>query len=156
MEYRESQQQGRQANTNGSAIEGDVHSRLIRLGYPQLKRIQMEGLVWPEGYFVHHPKDAFQDMFGTPWVVDFYIWHPVKHPDGLVIESKSQEKKGSVDAKLVPAALSLLKLNIPSILLIAGDGFQKKYVNWCYEQQTEKFTVMNWNAFSSAVNRGLI
>jgi len=88
--------------------------------------------------------------------VDFFIWHPWKHPYGLIIEIKYQEIPGSVDEKFPYAIANLKAAGIPSILLVFGDGARREAKAWCMRQQDANLRVFTrMDDWIKALNRGL-
>jgi hypothetical protein len=146
------QQQGQQANSNGKNLESDIAHRLLSAGYVQAKRVLKQGMT---PYFIRQCRSLFHNMYGSKMIVDFYLWHPEKHPDGLIIEAKYQEKKGSVDNKFPYLVQSLKKTNTPSMILLIGTGAREEAIRWCEAQQHDTFTVITtWEAFVYRCNRG--
>lgn len=76
----------------------------------------------------------FNNLYGVPWRLDFYIIHTDKFPDGMAIESKWQSSGGSADEKLFFAFRSLEALPIPGVLIIGGNGARKCAVDWCLRE----------------------
>lgn len=161
------QQQGRQANQNGIWAENDIAGRLINHGYqdltplPKSKRRKGYSLpLVPDGvaYFIRQKHGPFVNLYGRPMKVDFYVWHPEKYPDGLIIESKSQEDSGSVDEKFPYLIWGLKATGIPSILLLLCPGAKPYAIAWCLQQQEgQHFRVFpTWETFTAACNRGLL
>lgn len=146
------QQQGFQANRNGATVEADIRQRLIAHGYTPMTTRQAP--TWPTPYFIAQYRGAFLSLYLTPLRLDFFLVHPQKHPNGLILESKYQETGGSADEKLVYTVLSLKQAGIPTILLIQGAGYRTQAVQWCRRQADALFRVMDWNEFIAALNRG--
>lgn len=150
----EKQHQGRQATHNGSFAEKDLFQRLQAQGYTQWSD---PPTLFAEPYFVHQHAGPFKSIYGTPLVVDFFIWHPWKHPYGLLIEIKYQEISGSVDEKFPYTIANLHAANIPSILLAFGDGARAEAKQWCLRQQNSLLTVFTrMDDWIKALNRGLL
>jgi hypothetical protein len=148
------QQQGRQATHNGSFAEKDLFQRLHAQGYKQWRE---PPTLFPEPYFVHQHQGKFQSIYGTPLVVDFFIWNQWKHPYGLIIEIKYQEISGSVDEKFPYTIANLQEARIPSILLVFGDGARTEAKHWCLQQQNSLLTVFTrMDDWIKALNRGLL
>ena len=146
------QQQGQQANQNGTASERDIIQRLLSLGYTHKRRQDLAPTV---PYFVTQYQ-GYPGLYETPVNLDFFVYHPDKHPEGFVIESKNQNTSGSVDEKLPYTVGTLKQLPVPSLLIITGNGWKKAAIPWCRRQATATFHVMNWDEFTAACNRGLI
>lgn len=147
------QQQGRKANNNGKVFESQILQRLISAGYQERKtRSENEN----QPFFIYQYRSGFISIYGQLMRVDFYVWHPLKHENGLIIECKYQEVSGSADEKFPYAIASLRGLEIPAIIIIAGKGAKTCAVDWCVRQQDEKLMVFrDFDSFLKATNKGL-
>jgi hypothetical protein len=139
MAQRERQQQGWQANRNGTFLKQELVDRLIRQGYHQWKA---PPTLMQEAFFVYRGDGLFQSLYGTPITFDVYLYHPWKHPEGLIITSKYQEVSGSVDEKLPYLVGSLKATGTRAYLLLIGSGARKEAIQWCQAQQDEALTVL--------------
>jgi hypothetical protein len=153
------QQQGQQANSNGEALESDIAHRLLSAGYLDYRPAKKSAKpAMPDPtvpYFIRQCRNKFDSIYGTQMIVDFYLWHPDKHPDGLIIEAKYQEEQGSVDSKFPYLVQSLKKTNTPALVLLIGPGARPEAVRWCEAQQHDSFIVLtSWEAFVYRCNRG--
>ena len=83
--------------------------------------------------------DCERNLYGSRWRLDFYLFHPDKFPNGLVIESKWQGSPGSVDEKYVFTVLSLKSLSTPSMLVLGGGGARRGAVDWIRKQIGKNF-----------------
>lgn len=64
-------------------------------------------------------------LYGKNIRCDVIIYHPIKHPNNLVIECKYQKNKGTADEKIVYLVENIKKHYIhDTILVIEGDGFR--------------------------------
>ena len=146
--------QGWQATFNGHHWEHDLIDRLKRHGYLQWGAPPS---LLPEPYFVHQCRDMFQSIYKTPLTLDLYIYHPWKHPEGLIIEGKYQENSGSVDEKFPYVIENLRQTGKRCILMLLGGGARKEAVQWCLEQQDDKLGVMtSWDEWTRLLNNGLL
>jgi len=66
---------------------------------------------------------------------DFLLFHPTRHPDNLIIESKWQESKGSVDEKF-PFLVANIRERYPhaTIVVLDGGGYKKQANLWLRAQ----------------------
>lgn len=148
------QQQGTQANSNGRHCEDVIMAMLMSKGYASRKDAPTE---YKDPFFVYQCRGVVNGLYGKPLKVDFYVWHPSKHPRGLIIESKYQETPGSVDEKFPYTVGSLKQSGIPAVLLIVGPGPKPEAVAWCQSQQTDGFSVFtSLDSFLLATNKGYI
>ena len=144
--------QGRSANFTGRTLETRVSMLLDECGY--IKHAQPIADA-NTAYYVAQSRQ-FRSIYGGPMRIDFYIWHPVKYPSGLVIECKSQATAGSVDEKYPYTLLNLKGTGCAAILIIEGDGPKSGALAWC----NSKADTSDWfrfyhgyQAFSRAVRK---
>jgi len=148
------QQQGRQANQNGKAFEEQISQRLKSKGYIQANAIPED---CDQPFFIYQYRGNFTSIYGLPMRVDFFVWHPVKYPDGLIIECKYQETSGSADEKFPYTIACLRNIGLPAILLLVGKGAKRCSVEWCLQQQDHQLTVFSdFESFFRAANRELL
>lgn len=148
------QQQGRQANQNGKAFEEQISQRLKSKGYIQANAIPED---CDQPFFIYQYRGNFTSIYGLPMRVDFFVWHPVKYPDGLIIECKYQETSGSADEKFPYTIACLRNIGLPAILLLVGKGAKRCSVDWCLQQQDHQLTVFSdFESFFRAANRELL
>jgi len=147
------QSQGRQANSNGRAFEEMIAQRLRSKGYQSLSSPPP---AFRTPFFVAQLRGQFFSIYGSPMRVDFFVWHPSKYPNGLVIECKYQETPGSADEKFPYTVANLRKAGIPAILLVMGSGPKRCAVDWCMQQQDDQLTVFkDFESFMKSANRDL-
>jgi hypothetical protein len=115
---RVAQQQGARANMTGQRAEDTIFCILKE---------------W--GYTVYRQYPACIGIHGGQVYVDFFVTSAPGFPDGLIIESKWQERSGSVDEKL-----TFLERNIkarfpcPAIVICGGGGAREGMVEWMKNQ----------------------
>lgn len=147
------QNQGRQANSNGRAFEEMIAQRLRSSGYQQIQNCPKS---FQSPFFVPQMRGRFVSIYGTDMRVDFFVWHPSKYPNGLVIECKYQETSGSADEKFPYTIANLRKTGIPAILLVMGSGPKRCAIEWCMQQQDDQLTVFkDFESFMKSANRDL-
>nr|WP_233417933.1 Dam family site-specific DNA-(adenine-N6)-methyltransferase [Rickettsia conorii] len=86
---------------------------------------------------------------------DFILYHPERHPNCLVIESKWQQSGGSVDEKYTDLVLNIKKQGIyDTIIIIDGDGYKKEALK-CFKDQvgSNLIEVFSMSEFTSWVNK---
>lgn len=147
------QQQGRQANSNGRAFEDLIAQRLRSKGYQPLTMLPD---AFEQPFFIYQLRGRFTSIYGSPMRVDFFAWHPMKYPNGLVIECKYQETAGSADEKFPYTIACLRKTGSPAILLLIGQGAKRCAVDWCLQQQDDRLMVFkDLESFMKSANRDL-
>lgn len=75
-----------------------------------------------------------ESIYGTRRKCDFLVLNPKKFPNGLIIECKWQQRSGSVDEKYPFTVLNVIKIGVPTIILIDGAGYKKQAVEWLRSQ----------------------
>jgi hypothetical protein len=79
---------GRVANVNGNELEVFVEAILLRKEYQFVERTRFTPAVYLEQAIYSRQVHVAQSVYDTPLFCDFYIYHPEKHPKGLIIECK--------------------------------------------------------------------
>jgi|SRR5215471_936633 len=145
---------GRQAVHNGLEAKAYTRDRLVRLGYGLLRRLPEAS---QQPFFLMDWRSPYLTPYGTPLVPDFYVWHGEKHPHGLIIEHKYQDKAGSADHKLHFTVASLKATGKPVMLVMTGVGFSEGARWYCQQAQDRRFTVVeSLDAWAALLNRGLL
>ena len=86
-----------------------------------------------------HPAYAQQvavgrDIYDKARRVDFVLFHPELHPDGLVIQCKWQAVSGSVEEKYPFEVLSLEQGEFDAVIILDGGGFSDGAEQWLRSQ----------------------
>lgn len=100
-----------------------------------------------------------ESIYDTKVRCDFLILNKEKWPDGLVVECKWQQVSGSVDVKYPYNVFNILKIGVPTIILIDGKGARKKAVDWLKSQAHPSkalIGVYDMAEFQALVNKGFI
>ena len=103
--------------------------------------------------------DVGLSIYNTRQYCDFIIYHPERWPDNLIIESKWQQRSGSVDEKYPYLILNInMQYKSPTILLLAGSGYKKGAEHWIRSQvgTGNLRHVFNMPEFAAWVNGGNI
>lgn len=98
-------------------------------------------------------------IYDTKVRCDFLVINKDKFPDGLAIECKWQQASGSVDVKYPYNVFNILKIGVPTIIIIDGNGARKKAVDWLKAQahpQKALIGVYNMSEFQALVNKGFL
>lgn len=131
VDPKEKLRHGAQANYTGNSLEGFVYNTLIRKGYDLVEHDAFEaGRFMDQPIFTTHYPIA-KSIYDTQLFCDFLLFHPTKHPDDLIIESKWQQSRGSVDEKF-PFLVMNIKERYPhaTIIVLDGDGYKPKADAW--------------------------
>lgn len=153
---------GLQANHSGNALERFVEHTLKEKGYTE---------------FINHKDQVFamRDTIGgkqysrQPWCglsiydtkrkCDFLVINQAKFPEGLIIECKWQESSGSVDEKYPFTVHNIMKIGVPTVILIDGGGYKKSALTWLRSQAGKEralIGVYTMSEFQGEVNRGFL
>lgn len=144
--------QGRSANFTGRTLETRVAMLLDECGYSKQDK-PIADIAVP--YYVAQSRQ-FRSIYGGAMRIDFYVWHPVKYPSGLVIECKSQASAGSVDEKYPYTIENLRGTGCAAVLIVEGDGPKAGALDWCTNQAaaSDWFRFYHgYQAFSRAVRK---
>jgi hypothetical protein len=95
-----------------------------------------------------------QSIYDLDWRVDFYVWHAVKHPSGLIIEAKYQQGGGSVDEKYPFILGSLQRQQAETMVLFLGQGMRRESIAWCRRNCPPRCLIMTWEEFVLYANKG--
>lgn len=82
-----------------------------------------------------------------------------KFPDGLIIECKWQQSNGSVDEKYPFTVYNILKIGVPTIILLDGKGYKRQAMEWLKSQAHPSkalIGVYDMSEFQSLVNKGFL
>lgn len=150
------------ANHTGNRLESFVANALIENGYQE---------------FDNHKRQVFfnRDTLGgkqfatqvytgdtiykTDRFIDILVVNKALFPDGLVIECKWQQSGGSVDEKYPYLVWNIIKLGVPTIVLLDGDGYKPAAMKWLKDQVnvgSALIAVHTMSEFQKAVNNGLL
>ncbi|MEW6737381.1 MAG: PD-(D/E)XK nuclease superfamily protein [Acidobacteriota bacterium] len=92
-----------------------------------------------QGYQVRTNVLIGENIYGTGLRVGVLVNGITRFPNGLIIESRTQEITGTTDEKLPYLVLNIReKYPHPTVLILDGDGFRPGAVVWVEEQVNEK------------------
>jgi hypothetical protein len=143
------------ANHNGNQLEKFIDERLIEKGYTHVPKERFRAATYLEQPIYSRQCFVGKSLYGTDSHCDFVIFHPEKYPDSLIIESKWQQSKGSVDEKYV-YTITNIKQHYPhkTILLLDGGGYTKQTERWIRQQVDGKLLhVFNMAQFQKWANK---
>jgi hypothetical protein len=110
--------QGQQAVTSGRKAEAFIYCILKEAGYT-VQRQYLIGL----------------GIYGEALKTDFYVTGLRDFPLGLIIESKWQEKPGSVDEKFPYLVQNIIRCYpCPAIIVYGGKGAREGGLEWLHTQ----------------------
>ncbi len=129
------EQGGRIANRTGGRLEVFIENLLIENNYAHIDKKKFKPTVYLEQPIYTRQYYIGQSIYESNLFCDFIIYHPQKHPDCLIIESKWQQTGGSVDEKF-PYVIMNINHKYPheTILLLDGGGYKKGAEKWLKSQ----------------------
>lgn len=100
-----------------------------------------------------------KSIYETDRKCDFLVLNLDKFPDGLIIECKWQQSKGSVDEKYPFSLFNIIKIGVPTIILLDGGGCKPAALKWLKDQVDPKralIGVYTMAEFQKLVNNGFL
>ena len=131
--------QGTRANYTGKTLQNFISNRLKEKGYQLVDKKHFN----PARYLgqpIFTPQYPIgKSIYGTDMKCDFILYHPEKHENCLIIESKWQQSGGSVDEKF-PYLVANIKEKYPfeTIIVLDGKGYKKEAETWLRRQTDKK------------------
>ncbi|WP_392506571.1 PD-(D/E)XK nuclease superfamily protein [Rickettsia sp. 2024-CO-Wats] len=101
-----------QANKTGNELEIFIHDRLKREGYCFVSNKRFSTAKILKQPIYTRQFEIGKNIYDTKWKCDFILYHPGRHPNYLVIESKWQRSGGLVDEKYPYLVLNIKKQGI--------------------------------------------
>ena len=153
---------GGRANHTGNRLEGFIEDILKREGYEGFW--DHKGQIFENRQAVGGKQYAKQvpcgtSIYETQRKCDFLVLNREKFPDGLIIECKWQQSAGSVDEKYPFTVFNIMKIAVPTIILLDGGGYKPAAMRWLKEQVGKDralIGVYNMSEFQKVVNNGLL
>ncbi len=110
----------------------------------------LEQPIYAKQYLVGH------DLYRRDRRCDFILHHPKKYPNDLVIESKWQQARGSVDEKLPFLVLTIQQSGLDTSIVLDGGGYSSGAEKWLRSQvgNGNLRQVFNMRQFQQFVNDG--
>lgn len=146
--------QGTRANYTGTQLEAVIQNTLERKGYKFVEKRSFDAARYLDQPVFSKQYPIARSVYDTGINCDFIIFHPSKHPNCLVIESKWQESGGSVDEKF-PFLVLNIREQYPcaTVIVLDGGGYKKGAEKWLRKQVDAKLThVFNMMEFQKWSN----
>ena len=146
-----------QANYTGTVLERFILSRLDDCDYQFVHRNRFVPAHILEQPIFTRKFHVGKSIYGTNQFCDFICYHPERWPDNLIIESKWQQRGGSVDEKYPYLVLNIqIQYQCPTILVLDGGGYKRGAESWIRSQVGHgNFRyVFNMREFATWVNNG--
>lgn len=153
---------GGRANRTGNRLEEFVEHALRTSGYVEFSG--NEALAFENRRALGGKQYIKQLVVGTTIYgsvrrCDFFIINQDGFPYDLVIECKWQQVGGSVDEKYPFLCLNIRKLDIPTVVLLDGGGYNQGAMRWLQEQVGQEpalLAVWTMTEFQKKVNDGFL
>lgn len=155
-------QGGVTANQTGKKLEQFIENSLLDEKYKFIDKTKFI-LSMTNNLNINIPIKTFTTQFnigkgiyGTPIRCDFILYNSEKHPNGLVIESKWQQGKGSVDEKFPYLEQNIKKkYKYNTIIILDGNGYKPGANKWLRSQINNNLIgVYNMMEFNTYINNG--
>lgn len=143
------------ANHNGNQLERFINERLVEKGYAFVPKERFHPATYLEQPIYSRQCHIGKGVYGTDSHCDFIVFHPAKYPSCLIIESKWQQSKGSVDEKYV-YTIKNIQEHYPhdTVLVLDGGGYTKQTERWIRNQVGGKLLqVFNMSEFQKWANK---
>lgn len=151
-----SQTGGGRANISGASLEKMVEGLLLGHGYGKLSSKEFQSHAAAREPIFMTQVVVGRTVYNTRMKVDFFVFHPTKHPEGLIIECKWQQSPGSVDEKYPYLVTNLITSQKTSIIVLDGGGYKPGAKHWLEEQalSNPRLSVFNLTGFTQWANNG--
>ena len=134
-------------------------SELDMLGYERIWPSSMIFAMRDMGQPVYAQQvEVGRDIYGKRRRVDFLLFHPLRHPNGLIIECKWQSSSGSVEEKFPFLVLNITRGEYDAIVILDGGGYNSGAEQWLRSEAggTRLKHVFSMGEFSNYASRGNI
>ena len=153
---------GSKANRTGNQLERFIEDLLKRQGYEEFwdhkeQLFANRKTVGGKQYAKQVPCGT--SIYESKRRCDFLVLNEKKFEDGLIIEAKWQQAAGSVDEKYPFTVFNILKIGVPTIIILDGDGYKKSAMEWLKKQASPDRTLIgeyNMAELKKLVNNGFL
>jgi len=153
---------GQRANETGNRLERFVKQALEDKGYQEFWNHKEQ--VFENRKALGGKQYARQVVVGTTIYeskrkCDFLVINRDKFPDALIIECKWQQSAGSVDEKYPFLLFNIMKMGVPSVVLLDGGGYKPSAMAWLKSQSDPNRALIGvWNMaeFQTRINNGFL
>ena len=147
---------GTGANRSGGRLEDFVSDILDERNYlfvPPVRFFPCRELEQP---VCTRQYETGKDIYGKKRRVDAILYHPRLWPDCLVIQSKWQASRGSVEEKYPYEVLSIAQNEFDTIIVLDGGGYTAGAKQWLVNQagKNRLLQVFDQGEFSRFASRG--
>lgn len=124
---------GSKANRTGNALETFVRKALEGRGYVEFtnyKHTVFKSRKLLGGKQFIKQVIVGDTIYKTVRKCDFLVINREEFPDGLIIECKWQQSKGSVDEKYPFLLYNIVHTGVPTVVLLDGGGYKPAALEW--------------------------
>lgn len=149
--------------TNGfehfaTTLDKFIWDCLIEKDYQFVPKDKFKAATILEQPIFTHKMTIGKTIYETQMSCDFILYHPTKHKDCLIIESKWQQSGGTVDEKFPYFILNIQqRYTNKTIVVIDGGGYRKEAETWIRKQiGNNLLSVFSMVEFKKWINKGNI
>lgn len=151
---------GTKANKTGNRLQKFVEEILRERGYAEFWNYKHQAFdqrktIGGKQFMKQLP--VGKTIYDTERICDFFVVNKDKFANDLIIECKWQQSTGSVDEKYTYLVFNIVKLGVPTVILLDGDGYKPAAKLWLKEQVNPNgalIGVWDMKEFSTRVNNG--
>ncbi len=153
---------GTRANQSGNRLERFVQQLLLDKGYAEFwnhKKTVFANRALIGGKQFVKQVPVGDTIYETMRKCDFLVINHEKFPDGLIIECKWQQSKGSVDEKYPFLLYNIIRTGIPTVVLLDGGGYKPAALTWLKDMVNKNGALIGvWTMaeFQKQVNDGFL
>lgn len=125
---------GQRAHQTRASLEDFIRRLLEKSGYDYVHPQQFQAARCLEQPIFSTKYPAGKDLYGKDHKCDFILYHPVRYPSALIIESKWQQSSGSVDEKFPFLVSTIKKIRLDAIVVLDGSGYSESAECWLRQQ----------------------
>ncbi len=142
----------------GNKLENFIEHTLGELGYKFIEKSKFFPGIYLQQSIYSKQVYVCRSIYDTAIYCDFILYHPEKHERCLIIESKWQQARGSVDEKYPYLMLNIQhKYPHKTLLVIDGGGYKKNALKWLKSQVGDNLRgVFNMEDFKAWAHKGNI
>jgi hypothetical protein len=150
------------ANKTGNRLQKVVEVALIERGYVEFwnyKKQVFDNRKIIGGKQFSKQVPVGDTIYETTRNCDFLIINQDKFANGLIIECKWQESRGSVDEKYPFLLYNIIRTGIPTVVLLDGGGYKPSALKWLKEMVNKNGALIGvWTMaeFQKEVNNGFL
>lgn len=155
MAYKKRTTDATTANRTGTSLESFIEHLLTTNGYAHVPHHRFEAAKSLAQPIYAKQKAVGQSIYNTTLKADFILYHPTRHPNGLIIECKWQQSGGTTDEKYPYFVLNIQqKYPCKTIVLLDGGGYRVAAKDWLKGQVGNNLQhVFSMAEFQAWVNR---